>query len=100
MLGSDNTAGSMLNRHVHCKLQTMKTECRCKAFHVWQLREPSLPSSFQGGNFPVVSKDHTVVCNWNELTVPLLRQIAVAKSRRRKAYMGGCVLRSHSCIHL
>jgi hypothetical protein len=36
-----------------------------------------------------VTADHTLVCNWNELAVPLLRHIAVAKAKNVEAYSGG-----------
>ena len=34
------------------------------------------------GNHPVVATNHTLILNWNRETVPLLRQIAIAKSER------------------
>jgi hypothetical protein len=34
------------------------------------------------GNNKVIEKDHTVVLNWNSQLVPLLKQMAVAKSER------------------
>ena len=36
----------------------------------------------EDGNNKVIEKDHTVVLNWNSQLVPLLKQMAVAKSER------------------
>lgn len=33
------------------------------------------------GNFPILAQSHTLVLGWNSAAVPLLRQMAIAKSR-------------------
>ena len=32
--------------------------------------------SIQSGNYAVVESGHTVILNWNKLTIPILRQVA------------------------
>ena len=36
------------------------------------------------GNFRLVEHDHTVLLNWNEKTVPVLRQLAAAQRDGRE----------------
>ena len=41
------------------------------------------------GNHPVVATNHTLILNWNRETVPLLRQIALAKAERGHSAFNG-----------
>ena len=44
------------------------------------MRSPaSILQEVLGGNHPVVATNHTLILNWNRETIPLLRQIAIAK---------------------
>lgn len=44
------------------------------------------------GNHPVVATNHTLILNWNSETVPLLRQIAIARLERDRNTFSGCAL--------
>ncbi|KAL0038546.1 hypothetical protein WJX77_010122 [Trebouxia sp. C0004] len=43
--------------------------------------------SIQSGNYTVVESGHTVILNWNKLTIPVLRQMAVARAEQQ---VGAC----------
>ena len=36
----------------------------------------------RSGNYSVVAANHTLILNWNDQTVPLLRQIAINRTER------------------
>lgn len=36
----------------------------------------------RSGNYSVVAANHTLILNWNDQTVPLLRQIAISRVER------------------
>lgn len=36
----------------------------------------------RSGNYSVVAANHTLILNWNDQTVPLMRQIAINRAER------------------
>ncbi len=44
----------------------------------------------RGGNYGVVAANHTLILNWNDQTVPLLRQIAINRTERGEGVYSGC----------
>ncbi|KAL3146236.1 hypothetical protein ABBQ32_002939 [Trebouxia sp. C0010 RCD-2024] len=46
----------------------------------------------QSGNYAVVESGHTVILNWNKLTIPMLRQMAVAKAEHQQGTFKGPVV--------
>ncbi|KAK9815434.1 hypothetical protein WJX72_003650 [[Myrmecia] bisecta] len=47
----------------------------------------------RSGNYPVLATNHTLILNWNNQTVPLLKQIAIHKTERNSgAYKGPVVI--------
>lgn len=36
----------------------------------------------RNGNYSVVAANHTLILNWNDQTVPLMRQIAINRAER------------------
>jgi len=45
----------------------------------------------RSGNYGVVAANHTLILNWNDQTVPLLRQIALNRTERADDTYDGCV---------
>ncbi len=48
----------------------------------------------RSGNYGVVAANHTLILNWNDQTVPLLRQIALNRTERADDTYDGCAFRS------
>ncbi|CAM9450710.1 unnamed protein product [Chrysoparadoxa australica] len=48
----------------------------------------NIVSEVQAGNFQVADSGHTVILNWNEQTIPVLRQFAIAQKEGRKGLTG------------
>ncbi|KAL0031396.1 hypothetical protein WJX79_008726 [Trebouxia sp. C0005] len=48
--------------------------------------------SIQSGNYAVVESCHTVILNWNKLTIPVLRQMAVARAEQQVGAFKGPVV--------
>jgi hypothetical protein len=44
----------------------------------------------RSGNYGVVAANHTLILNWNDQTVPLLRQIALNRTERADDTYDGC----------
>ena len=55
---------------VPCKICERDAELSCNVQNV------------RSGNYSVVAANHTLILNWNDQTVPLLRQIAINRSER------------------
>jgi hypothetical protein len=49
----------------------------------------------RSGNYSVVTSNHTLILNWNDQTVPLLRQIAINRSERADNTYAGCAAVQH-----
>ena len=44
----------------------------------------------RSGNYSVMAANHTLILNWNDQTVPLLRQIAINRTERADNIYDGC----------
>lgn len=66
-----------------CPLGTGLTACPVAAHPCAQ--------NVRGGNYGVVASNHTLILNWNDQTVPLLRQIAINRRERADDTYDGCV---------
>ena len=52
----------------------------------------------RSGNYAVVAANHTLILNWNDQTVPLLRQIAINRKERADGTYDGCAPASRLVI--
>lgn len=52
----------------------------------------------RSGNYGVVAANHTLILNWNDQTVPLLRQIALNRTERADDTYDGCAISLKPCF--
>lgn len=73
--------------HLNCTIQSISSAESLDLLRSLWLSLGSLLQGVRKGNIPVEADNHTLILNWNNDTLPLLRQMAVSR-QERDSYLG------------